>query len=234
MIYLTRGRLILESERTIEDCAREGEVVPRRVCAQLLAQPPRYSRWHNGLESRMGAVADARIRARQVPALRAFALEQTHRSALVRYLRDWHVVGHAREQTLRDFHSVIDPRDAALAEHRDYLLATTNHVCATGLLELAGDAGGVDLLSEYERAYGQFFRLFCEHSRAQNRREPYLLESLLPEVRAIAARVRRQILDGDVTRRVSVGGALRGSAGALAIQAINVRPRAGGTSRTLF
>ena len=222
MIYLTRGRLILESERTIEDCAREGELVPRRVCAQLLAQPPRYSRWHNGLENRMDAVADARIRRRQVPALRAFALEQTHRSALVRYLRDWHVVGDAREQTLRDFHGVIDLRDAALAEHRDYLLATTNHVCATGLLELAGDAAGVELLGEYERAYGQFFRMFCEHSRAQQGRQPYLLGSLLPEVREVAAGVRRQILDGDVTRKVTLGGTRR--AEVLAIQAINVRP----------
>ncbi len=225
MIYLTRGRLILESERAIEECAREGEPVPRRVCAQLLAQPPRYSRWHTGLESRMGAVADVRIRARQVLALRAFALEQTHRAALVRYLRDYHVVGHAREQTLRDFHGVIDSRDAALAEHRDYLLASTNHVCATGLLELADDAGGVDLLSEYERAYGQFFRLFCEYSRAQHGREPYLLESLLPEVRAVAAGVRRRILDGDVTRRGALGGTRRASRGALAIQAITVRPR---------
>lgn len=224
MIYLTRGRLIVESERAIEDCAREGEPVPQRVCAQLLAQPPRYWRWHNGLESRMGAVADARVRARQVLALRAFALEQIHRAALVRYLRDYHVVGHARERTLRDFHGVIDPRDATLAEHRDYLLATTNHVCAAGLLELADDAYGVELLGEYERAYGQFFRMFCEYSRAEHGREPYLMESLLPEVRAVAARVRRQILDGDVMRRAAPRRTHRASAGALAIQAINVRP----------
>ncbi len=227
MIYLTRGRLILESERAIEDCAREGEPVSQRVCAQLLAQPPRYSRWHNGLEGRMGVVADARVRARQILALRAFALEQIHRAALVRYLHDYHVVGHAREQTLRDFHGVIDSRDAALAEHRDYVLATTNQLCAAELLELADDAGGVDLLGEYERAYGQFFRMFCESSRAQHRREPYLLGSLLPEVRAVAAAVRRRILDGEVTRRVALGGTRRASAGALAIQSINVRPRPG-------
>jgi len=221
MIYLTRGRLILESERTIEHCAREGEPVPRRACAQLLAQPPRYARWHNGLESRMGSVADARVRARQILALRAFVLEQIHRAALVRYLRDYHVVGHAREQTLRDFHGIVDPRDAALAAHRDYQLATTNHLCGAGLLELADDTGGVELLGEYERAYGQFLRLFCESSRAEHGREPYLLDSLLPEVRAVAARVRWRILDGDVARRV---GARRASAGSLAIQAINVRP----------
>ena len=223
MIYLTRGRLILESERAIEDCAREGEPAPQRVCTQLLAQPPRYSRWHSGLESRMGAVADARVRARQVRALRAFALEQVHRAALVRYLRDYHVVGQAREQTLRDFHGVIDPRDAALAEHRDYLLATTNQVCAAGLLELADDASGVELLGEYERAYGQFFSMFCEYSRADHRREPYLLESLLPEARAVAARTRQRILDGDPVRRALPGGTRRVCAGALAIQAIDVR-----------
>lgn len=219
MIYLTRGRLILESERAIEDCARQGEPVPQRVCAQLLAQPPRYSRWHYGLESRMGTVADARVRARQVLALRAFALEQIHRAALVRYLRDYHVVADAREQTLRDFHGVIDARDAALAAHRDYLLATTNQVCAAELLELADDAAGVELLYEYERAYGQFFRMFCEHSRAEHRREVYLLEGLLPEVRAFAAGVRARILDRDAARRVT----RHPSSKALAILAIDVR-----------
>lgn len=218
MIYLTRTRLIHESERAIEACALAGEPVPQRVCAQLLAQPPRYSRWHNGLENRMGIVANARVRPRQVLALRAFALEQVHRAALVRYLRDYRVVGRAREQTLRDFHGVIDSREAALAEHRDYLLATTNHVCAAELLDLADDAPGTELLGEYERAYGQFFRLFCEQSRAAYRREPYLLESLLPEVRATAAFVRRQILNGDVSRKP----AHRTSGGALAIQAINL------------
>ena len=173
----------------------------------------------------MGVVADARVRARQVLALRAFALEQIHRAALVRYLRDYHVVGQARDQTLRDFYGILDPRDATLSEHRHYLLATTNLVCAGGLLEIADDAGGTELLAEYERAYGQFFRMFCEYSRAKQSREPYLLESLLPEVRGVVARIRRKILEGESPRRIALGGARRGlaSPGALVIQSINVR-----------
>ena len=225
-IYLTQGRLMQESERAIEDCAREGEPAPQRVCKQLLAQPPRYSRWHDGLENRMNAVADARVRTRQVLALRAFALEQVHQGALVRYLRDYHVVGHAREQTLRYFYGVLDPHDATLSEHRHYLLAATNQVCVTGLLEVADDTGGAELLQEYERAYGQFFRMFCEHSRAEQDRAPYLLESLLPEVRGVVARIRRRILDGDSPRKGPLGVTRRSStsAEALAIEAISVKP----------
>ncbi|MEO8465033.1 MAG: hypothetical protein ABI640_06800 [Gammaproteobacteria bacterium] len=219
---------MLESERVIEDCAREGEPAPQRVCSQLLAQPPRYSRWHDGYENRMSTVADARVRARQILVLRAFALEQIHRAALVRYLRDYHVVGSAREMTLRDFHGVLDTRDAAVSEHRGYLLAATNQVCAAGLLEIADDLRGAELLAEYERAYGQFFSMFCEHSRANQSREPYLLESLLPEVRAVVARIRGQILDGDSPRRVPRGDPRRGLVAIrpLAIQAINVQPLA--------
>ncbi len=217
---------MLESERAIEDCAREGEPAPKRVCSQLLAQPPRYSRWHDSHENRMSTVADARVRRRQILALRAFALEQIHRAALVRYLRDYHVVGQQREQTLREFHGVSDPRDAALSEHRGYLLAATNQVCAAGLLEIAEDTGGAELVCEYERAFGQFFSMFCEYSRASQNREPYFLESLLPEVRGVVLRIRQRILDGDSTRKGTLGGPRRGVAprGALVIQTINVQP----------
>ena len=110
----------------------------------------------------MGAVADARLRQRQILALRAFALEQVHGSALVRYLRDYHVVGASRDRTLHDFFGVADSRDAALRAHRDYVLAASSQVCAVDLLELANDDYGVELLGDYEQAYGQFFSMFCE------------------------------------------------------------------------
>jgi hypothetical protein len=197
VIYLTQVRLMLESERAVDECARYGEPVPRRVCTQLLAEPNRYTLWHGRHEIRMGSVAHARVRERQVLALRAFTLEQVHRAALVRYLRDYRVVGAAREQTLREFHRIVDTRDAALAEHREYLLATSSQISSVELLELVGDTRGIELLRDYERAYGQFFSMFCERSRARQSREPYLLSSLLPEVRGVATRLRRRILEGE-------------------------------------
>jgi hypothetical protein len=191
---------MLESEQAINEHARSGPLVTQRVCVQLLNEPTRYVRWHVRHEQRMEAVADAKLRQRQILALRAFALEQIHGSALVRYLRDYHVVGEQRDRTLHEFFGVADSRDAALRAHRDYLLAASSQVCAVDLLGLADDRFGVDLLGDYEQAFGQFFSMFCESSRSRQEGEPYLLASLLPEVRTVASNLRRRILEGDSRR----------------------------------
>ena len=191
---------MLESEQAIAENAHAGPLATQRVCSLLLNEPTRYVRWHVRHEQRMGAVADARLRQRQILALRAFALEQVHGSALVRYLRDHHVVGASRDRTLHDFFGVADSRDAALRAHRDYVLAASSQVCAVDLLELANDSYGVQLLGDYEQAYGQFFSMFCESSRSRQAGEPYLLSSLLPEVRTVASKLRRRILEGDSRR----------------------------------
>jgi hypothetical protein len=201
VLYFSHTRLMLESEQAINDNATNGPVLARRVCAQLLSQPMRYGLWRVRHEERMGAVSDARLRQRQVLALRAFALEQVHGSALVRYLRDYSVVGEARDRTLRDFFGVADSRGAALMAHRDYLLAASSHICAVELLDLASDRRGVELLTEYEQTYGQFFSMFCESSRAKRSGESYMLASLLPEVRMAAESLRRRILEGDSRRK---------------------------------
>lgn len=196
-----------ESERAVDESARFGDPESRRACSQLLAEPIRYTLWHGRQENRMQVVADARRRERQTLALRAFALEQIHHAALVRYLRDYRVVGLERTQTLREFHGVVDARDATLAAHREYLLAASSQVSATELLQLVDDHRGIEFLGDYERAYGQFFRMFCEHTRARQNGETYLLGSLLPEVRGVATRLRERVLEGETSSaRVYAGG----------------------------
>ena len=142
-----------------------------------------------------------RLRQRQILALRAFALEQIHGSALVRYLRDYRVVGERATEPCSEFFGVADSRDAALMAHRDYLLAASSQVCATELLALANDDHGVELLNDYENAYGSVLQHVLR-VRAQRSRigEPYLLSSLLPEVRVVASNLRRRLLEGDSRR----------------------------------
>ncbi len=209
---------MLESEQAISDTARHGPAVSRRVCTQLLSVPTRYVLWHVRHEQAMNAVADARLRQRQVLALRAFALAQIHGSALVRYLRDCQVVGDARDRTLRDFFGVADPRYATLMAHRAYLLAASSHVCAVELLELANDGRGVELLVDYEQTYGQFFSMFCDSSRARQNAESCMLASLLPEVRRAATTLRRRILEGDTRRARRPGVQPLPASGALSIE----------------
>ena len=188
---------MLESEQAITDNARHGPAIIRRVCRELLSQPTRYAAWHARHEHRMGAVAEACLRQRQILALRAFALEQIHRSALVCYLRNHAIKGEARDRMLRNFFGVVDAREAALIAHRDYLLAASSQVCAMELLDLASDRRGIELLIEYQQAYGHFFMLLCESSRAHREGDPGLRSILLPEVRAVATSLRRRILESD-------------------------------------
>jgi hypothetical protein len=185
---------MLESEQIVLERAISGEEIPRRVCSQLLADTPRYSQWHVHHENHMSRVASAKRREQQILKLRAVAVAQIHRAALVRYLRDHRITGAARNQTLHEFYGITDSRDSALAEHRQYLLAASTQLCASDILELVNDQPGLDLLRGYELAYGQYFSMFCDQARAVRDGHPYLLAALVPEVRNSAERWRLDIL----------------------------------------
>ena len=194
MLYITSTRLMLVSEDAVRAHAGSGEEIPRRVCSQLLANEPRYGEWHARHEAKMRNVASPRRRDPQILALRAVAVEQIHRTALVNYLRESRITGSARERALGLFHGISDVRDATLAEHRSYLIAASTQVCTYDLLELVGDEEGMSLIRRYQLAYGQFFGMFCERAVALQTGKNYLLGSLLPEVKHVADRLRLQIV----------------------------------------
>ncbi len=184
-----------ESEQAVREHASSGDEIPRRACSQLLANEPRYMEWHAWHEIKMRNVANARHRDPQVLGLRAVAIEQVHRAALVDYLRLGRITGANRDQTLALFHGVSDSRDATLAAHRSYVLAASTRVCGQELLQLVGDREGLQLLHRYELAYAQYFAMFCDRARSVHTGEPYLLGSLLPEVKGVAERLRLQLVD---------------------------------------
>jgi hypothetical protein len=178
----------------VREHADSGDDVSQRVCAQLLANRPRYSEWYSLHEGKMRKVADARLRNPQVLELRNVAVQNVHATALVNYLRLGRITGPARDHALRMFHGVCDLRDATLAEHRRYLLAASTRVCTHELLELVGDAEGLDAIRRYEMAYAQYFTMFCERGFALEAGRNYLLGSLLPEVKDVADRLRIKIV----------------------------------------
>lgn len=184
-----------ESEHTVLERAKCGDEIPQRICTQLLDDTARYTLWHAQHEMHMNGVANARRRERQVLKLRGLAIEQIHRTSLVRYLRDYRITGNARDRTLRAFYGINDTRDSALAEHRTYLLAASTQLCTSDILELVGDQQGDALVRSYELAYGQYFAMFCDRARALQTDKPYLLTALMPEVRDVAERLRLRILD---------------------------------------
>lgn len=198
MIYLTQTRLMIESERTVQAGAREGEVVPKRVCGQLIADPERYSLWRLRHSKQMLSVAERKKRDRQIRALRAVHLEQVHRTALVNYFRRHGITGDARDLTLREFYGVMDPRRAALAEHKNFLLSVPSQMSAYELLKMVGDRRGLDLIADYQGTYGQFFGMFCDRARATRNQTTYILNTFIADAKKEANVLRQRILSGDL------------------------------------
>jgi hypothetical protein len=145
----------------------------------------------------MMAIAGAKRRERQITQLRALAVQQIHRAALVRHLRANHITGKERNRVLEEFFGPRDPDCAVLTEHRNYILAASSQVCASDLLELTGDRYGIKLVSRYQSDYGLYFAMYCDRARARQDGRLYLLEALMPEVRDEATRVRETLLGGD-------------------------------------
>lgn len=187
-----------ESENSLHLHAELGEGVSKSVCSQVVADESRYSLWISRHDLRMTRVASAYKRDRQLIGLRSVGVEQIHRTALVRYLREYHVKGSRRDETLREFYNACDPQRALLVEHKGYVVAASSQFCAFDLLEMAGDARGLDMLQRYEAVYGHFFSMFCDHARAARRGKLYLLDGLIPEVRDNASKLRARILSGQL------------------------------------
>ncbi len=204
MIHLTQRRLMVESEMTIRYRASQGDAIMRSVCGQLLSVPARYLLWRVRHSQRMLMVAKQKHRKEQLLALREFHLQQIHRTALVRYMGKHGVVGKARDVTLQAFYGVMDPRRAAVMEHKNYLISASSQLCAHDLLELVGDDRGLDLIKDYQDAYGQFFAMFCDNFRAVRNQTPYLLRALIPETKTEANLLRKRILRGDLLPSLSV------------------------------
>lgn len=198
MIYLTHARLMNESEDTVREYANGDRGIPQRICDQLISNEQRYSLWFSRHDRRMVTVADRKQRERQIVTLRNVAVEQIHRAALVRYLRDYQITGTERDQTLREFYGVLDPQRATVAEHRSYLIAASSQLCALEILEMTGDRRGLDMLARYQTAYDHYFSIFCDRARAVRGGKPYPLGLLIPDIKTSAESLRVRIVSGQV------------------------------------
>lgn len=185
-----------ESERTVHAGAAHGVGPVRRVCRQLVSDEVRYRFWLRRHEQPMTHVAEWKHRQKQILQLRNAAVQQVHKTALVRYLKEYHITGKARDLTLAEFHGVTDPVQAAINEHHTYLLSASTGYCAEHLLAMVDDTHGLEMIQEYRQIYDQFFALYCGQARAIRRQKQYLLAGFVPEFRATATRSREAILAG--------------------------------------
>jgi hypothetical protein len=186
-----------ESESSVHEHAQFGTGDSHSACQQLVSRQPRYTLWMSRQDREMMAIAAATRRERQLTSLRALAVQQIHRAALVRHLRANEITGKDRNLLLQEFYGPRDPECAVLTEHRNYILAASSQVAASDLLELTGDRYGIRLISQYQSDYGLYFAMHCDRVRAVRYGKSYLLENLIPEVKDQATRVRKMLLSGD-------------------------------------
>lgn len=209
MVYFTHARLMRESEVSVQSHAEDAASAATTICAQLIANEPRYLAWRSFHDKSMLRVADGRVRERQLKALRMAAIEQIHRAALVRHLRNDMIRGEERSLLLREFYGTLDTSCAVIAEHRAYTRAVSSQVCAQDILGLCNDRHGLAMLSDYEREFATYFAMHCDRMRAIAEGRPYLLTYLIPEVKADVAALRNRITRGDRLPIVSVHNARR-------------------------
>ena len=197
MLYITHTRLMSESESSVHEHANSGAGHSQGVCQQLVSKQPRYALWLSHHDRAMLAIASAKRRERQLTSLRALAIEQIHRAALVRHLRANQITRIERNLLLQELLGPRDPDCSVLTEHRNYILAASSQLCASDLLELTGDRHGIHLVNRYQSDYGLYFAMYCDRARAQQDGRPYLLNALIPETRAEAAMTRAKLLTGE-------------------------------------
>ena len=197
MVYFTHARLMRESEGSIQNHANDAESAATGICTQLLANESRYLGWWSFHEYGMSRVAGGKLRERQLKGLRLAAMEQVHRAALVRHLKNDSIRGEERSLLLREFYGTLDSSCAVIAEHRAYIRAVSSQVCALDILSLCNDRFGIAMLDEYERQFGTYFALHCDRMRAIVDGRPYLLAHLIPEAKAEAASLRHRIASGE-------------------------------------
>lgn len=98
---------------------------------------------------------------------------------------------------MQEFYGPLDPECSVITEHRHFILAASSQICASDLLELSGDRYGLDLVDRYQRDYVLYFALYCDRVMVERDGRTYLLEGLIPEIKADAVRIRHRLLTGD-------------------------------------
>jgi hypothetical protein len=196
LIYLTRHRLMDESEKMVHAGAARGQDSVGRVCRQLISDEARYRFWLVRHDQRMNQVALSKTQPDQIIGLRSAALAQVHKTALVCYLRDYKITGRNRDLALAEFYGVIDTQQATIAAHQSYLLSASTGLCAEELLAMVSDTHGLRMIWDYREAYGQFFSMYCSRARAHRLGKRYLLSGFIPELKLKTTQIRKSLMTG--------------------------------------
>ena len=131
--------LMDESEQALADAAEKRRGRDARIARQILGDSKIHRLWESRHADLVMPVAKQSKRAPQIFGLRDIEVKLLHRRALVRYLREHHVVGDERARLFSVFYGPTDTNDAILKEHRQYTLAVSSRVSVDHLINVMHD-----------------------------------------------------------------------------------------------
>ena len=182
--------LMDESEQALSDAADGKRRRDARIARQILGDSRFHRLWESRHAELVTPVAEYSQRNGQIFKLREIEVKLLHRRALVRCIREHGIVGVKRDKLMAVFYGPKEPRDAILAEHRQYTLAVSSRVSADHLIDVMHDPVSIGLLKSYESIYSKYFDLYCFNVTCDDKA---MVEATWPEMASLRLRAFQMI-----------------------------------------
>lgn len=187
------------SESHLARAARSERDDEALVASRLLEDVPLYSSWERSHHRLMRRVAAANRSSAQLQELRKISFQTLHRKAPFEYLRQRRLSPHERRLLIQKLFGTSDHYSRAIVrEHNAYIHSAGSYLCVDSLCdEQMGDGAFSEALSQYEMAYGDFYRAYCDSLLDESAGgEGSPLQSLLPYLRYQLKVIRDHLLVG--------------------------------------
>jgi hypothetical protein len=194
---LTIGRLMEYSEYHLARTMHSDDGQDAELASRLLENVTLYSNWEQSHMRLMRDVAAAARPTDQLSALRKISFRTLHRKAPFEYLRDRKITGLARRQLIQKLFGAQHYGRTVVREHAAYLSSACSYMCADSLCgDVLGDEAFCEALGEYESAYAEYYRAYCDSLIAGGDDAAAPLQSLLPYLRYQLKVIRDHLMAG--------------------------------------
>jgi hypothetical protein len=194
---LTYGRLMEYSEEHLARLSHSRQEYESRVASRLLEDVSLYSHWERSHNRLMRQVVAAGRPANQLAELRRISFSTLHRKAPFEYLREQRVTGTARRRLIHKLFGTQNYGRTVIREHAAFISSAGSFLCTDALCaELMGDGGFSEAISQYEAAYADYYRVYCDSLLTDDDEEAAPLQSLLPYLRYQLKIIRDHLLAG--------------------------------------
>ena len=185
------------SERHLSLTARSGVPEEAQLASRLLESVALYRGWEHTHGRLMQAVAAAPRQSAPLE-LRKVAFLTLHRKAPFEYLRDRHITGLPRRQLIRAlFGDQASYGRSLVREHEAYVSSACSLLCTDSLCQVVlGDEVFCEALEQYESAYAEYYRAYCDSLLAEQAGEVAPMSALLPYLRYQLKILRDHMLAG--------------------------------------